>query len=106
VAVWRLRPSDTNRTYTPEVRFYQHSSLARLVGKAEPETDIQIGLPLRVSGTQKADEILQALDHRPDVVLGERGHWTTSQITDLAFTSATITVSQNGVVVLQETFTL
>jgi hypothetical protein len=71
-------PSDTNRTYTPEVRFHQHSSLARLVRKAEPETVVEIGLPLRVSATQNADEIPQALDHRPDVVLGERGHWTTS----------------------------
>jgi len=60
------------------MHFYLHSSLARRVRKAESETVVEIGLPLSVSGPQIADEIPQALDHRPDVVLGERGGWTTS----------------------------
>jgi len=78
MAVRGLPPSDTNRTYTSEIRFYQHSSFAWLVREAQSEAVVEIGLPLRVSGSQDADEIPQVLDHRPDVVLGERGRWTTS----------------------------
>ena len=76
VAVRRLRSSDTNRTYTSEIRFYQHSSLARLICEAQSEALVEVRFLLRVSGLQDADEILEALDHRPDVVFGERGRRT------------------------------
>jgi hypothetical protein len=71
-------PSDTNRTYTSEIRFYQHSSLARLVLEGQPEVLVESGLLLRFSGLQDADEIREALDHRSDVVLGKRRRWTVS----------------------------
>src|SRR6266542_3380810 len=69
-------PSDTNRTYTSEIRFHQHSSLARFVGEAQSEALVESGFLLRFSYLQDANEILEALDHRPDVVLGERRRWT------------------------------
>jgi len=34
------------------------------------------GLLLRFSCLQDANEVPEALDHRPDVVLGEHRHWT------------------------------
>src|SRR5215207_6831415 len=69
------RASDTNRTYTSEIRFYQHSSLARLVDEAQSEALVESGPLLRVGGLQDADKIRHAFDHRPDVVLGELGRW-------------------------------
>ena len=71
-------PSDTNRTYTSRIRFYQHPSLAWLVGEAQSEAVVKIGLLRWFSCLQDADEIAEALHHRPDVVLGERRRWTTS----------------------------
>jgi hypothetical protein len=42
-------PSDTNWTYTSEIRFYQHSSLARFVLEGQSETLVKRGLLRRFS---------------------------------------------------------
>src|SRR5512132_2750559 len=65
-------PSDTNRTYTAQVRFYQHSSFARLEGKGQSQALVESSFLRRFSRLQDAHEICDALDHRADVVLGER----------------------------------
>jgi len=73
VAVRRLRSSDTNRTYTSEIRFYQHSSLARLICEAQSEALVEVRFLLRVSGLQDADEIAAAVGPRADLDRGRRG---------------------------------
>jgi hypothetical protein len=63
--------SDTNRTYTSEVRLYQHSSLARLVREGQSEALVESGLLQRFCGLQGVDEMADALHQGSDVVLGE-----------------------------------
>ena len=70
-------PSDTNRTYTSEIRFNQHSSLARLVGEGQSKALVESGLLCRISGLE--NEIPNDFDHRSEVALGERWHWATSR---------------------------
>jgi hypothetical protein len=71
-------PSDTNRTYTSEISFYQHPSIVWFVGEGQSDALVQSGLLLLFSGIQDADEIPEALHHRSDVVFGERRRWTAS----------------------------
>ena len=71
-------PSDTNRTYTSEIRFYQHSSPARFVLEGQSEALVKSSLLRRLSRLQDANEIREALDDRADVVGGESGRWATS----------------------------
>jgi hypothetical protein len=65
-------PSDTNRTFTSEIRFYQHSSRARFVLEGQSETLVESSRLRRLSCTHDANEVPEVLDHHPDVVVCEQ----------------------------------
>ena len=67
-------PTRTGRT-PPRSASTSTPSLARLVLEGQSEALVETSLLRRLSRPQDADEILEALDHRPDVVLGESWRW-------------------------------